>query len=101
MGLLKFYIYDLEKGKKYLKVDKIYIFVKVLGVDYDYMVLQCVLCVIQLVVDLLIFDVFWEFLFDDFGVFINKFIELLVNIFECVMVFISIILQMICYFQVL
>ena len=99
-GLSKSYIHDLEKGKKYPKVDKIHTLAKALGVDYDYMVSQRASRAIQPVVDLLTSDVFREFPLDDFGVSTNKLIELLVNTPERVTAFISTISQMIRHFQV-
>lgn len=99
-GLSKSYIHDLEKGKKYPKVDKIHVLAKALGVDYDYMVSQRASRAIQPVVDLLTSDVFREFPLDDFGVSTNKLIELLVNTPERVTAFISTISQMIRHFQV-
>ncbi len=99
-GLSKSYIHDLEKGKKYPKVDKIHVLAKALGVDYDYMVSQRASRSIQPVVDLLTSDVFREFPLDDFGISTNKLIELLVNTPERVTAFISTISQMIRHFQV-
>lgn len=99
-GLSKSYIHDLEKGKKYPKVDKIHLLAKALGVDYDYMVSQRASRSIQPVVDLLTSDVFREFPLDDFGISTNKLIELLVNTPERVTAFISTISQMIRHFQV-
>lgn len=99
-GLSKSYIHDLEKGKKYPKVDKIHILARALGVDYDYMVSQRASRAIQPVVDLLTSEVFREFPLEDFGVSTNKLIELLVNTPERVTAFISTISQMIRHFQV-
>lgn len=99
-GLSKSYIHDLEKGKKYPKVDKIHTLARALKVDYDYMVSQRASRAIQPVVDLLTSDVFREFPLDDFGVSTNKLIELLVNTPERVTAFISTISQMIRHFQV-
>ena len=99
-GLSKSYIHDLEKGKKYPKVDKIHTLARTLGVDYDYMVSQRASRAIQPVVDLLTSEVFREFPLDDFGISTNKLIELLVNTPERVTAFISTISQMIRHFQV-
>ena len=99
-GLSKSYIHDLEKGKKYPKVDKIHTLARSLGVDYDYMVSQRASRAIQPVVNLLTSEVFREFPLDDFGISTNKLIELLVNTPERVTAFISTISQMIRHFQV-
>lgn len=37
-GLVVSYLHDIEKGKKYPKVDKINVLADALGVDYNYLV---------------------------------------------------------------
>lgn len=99
-GLSKSYIHELEKGKKYPKVDKIHILAKALGVDYDYLVSRRASKKIQPVIDLLTSDVLREFPLDDFGVSTNLLMELLVNAPERVTAFISTMTHMIRHFQV-
>lgn len=99
-GLSKSYIHDLEKGKKYPKVDKIQVLAKALGVDYDYLVSRRASKKIQPVIDLLTSDVLREFPLDDFGVSTNLLMELLVNAPERVTAFISTMTHMIRHFQV-
>jgi XRE family transcriptional regulator, fatty acid utilization regulator len=99
-GLSKSYIHDLEKGKKYPKVDKINVLAKALEVDFDYLVSRRASKKIQPVIDLLTSDVLREFPLEDFGVSTDKLIELLANTPERVTAFISTITHMIRHFQV-
>lgn len=78
-GLSKSYIHDIEKGKKYPKVDKISTLAKGLGVEYDFLVSRRAAKKMQPVVDLLSSDLLKEFPLATFGIQIDKLLELLVN----------------------
>lgn len=99
-GLSKSYIHDLEKGKKYPKLDKIHVLAKALAVDYDYLVSRRANKKLQPVIDLLTSDVLREFPLEDFGVSATKLMELLVDTPERVTAFISTITHIIRHFQV-
>jgi transcriptional regulator with XRE-family HTH domain/Zn-dependent peptidase ImmA (M78 family) len=76
-GLSKSYVHDIEKGRKYPKVDKIDILAKGLGVEYDYLVSRRADRKLQPVVDLLTSDILKEFPLQKFGIDTHKLLELL------------------------
>lgn len=99
MGLVIFYLYNIEKGKKYFKMDKIFVLFKVLEVDYNYLVFLEVNKKLKLIIDFLYFDFFKIFLLDDFGIDVFKFIELFLVVLDKVNVFVSIVFKIICNFD--
>ncbi|MCB0635621.1 MAG: helix-turn-helix domain-containing protein [Lewinella sp.] len=98
-GLSKSYIHDIEKGKKYPKVDKIHTLATGLGVEYDFLVSRRVSKKMQPVVDLLTSDFFKEFPLDTFGIHTDKLMELLVTAPDKVNAFISTIIGVARHYQ--
>ena len=76
-GLSKSYIHDIEKGKKYPKVDKINTLATGLGVEYDFLVSRRASKKMQPVVDLLTSDLLKEFPLEQFGIQTPKLLELM------------------------
>ncbi|TXB65610.1 helix-turn-helix domain-containing protein [Phaeodactylibacter luteus] len=87
--LSKSYLHDIEKGKKYPKVNKIQALAAALGVDYDYMVSTRASKKLQPIVDLLTSDFIKEFPLDLFGISPEKLFELFSNTPDKVNAFIS------------
>lgn len=77
--LSKSYLHEIEKGKKYPKVDRIHSLAKALGVDYDYMVSMRSSKKLQPIVDLLSSDFVKEFPLQLFGISPEKLFELFSN----------------------
>jgi XRE family transcriptional regulator, fatty acid utilization regulator len=77
--LSKSYLHEIEKGKKYPKVDRIHSLAKALGVDYDYMVSMRSSKKLQPIVDLLSSDFVKEFPLEVFGISPEKLFELFSN----------------------
>lgn len=77
--LSKSYLHEIEKGKKYPKVDRIHSLAKALGVDYDYMVSMRSSKKLQPIVDLLSSDFVKEFPLELFGISPEKLFELFSN----------------------
>ncbi len=88
-GLSKSYLHDIEKGKKYPKVDKINAMAEALGVDYDFMVSTRASKKLQPIVDLLTSDFVKEFPLELFGISPDKLFELFSNTPDKVNAFIS------------
>ncbi len=89
-GLSVSYLHDIEKAKKYPKVEKIENLAKALGVDYDYLVsIHQIDKKIKPIADLLQSDFFQHFPLDRFGIDLYKIIEILSNEPEKVNAFIS------------
>ncbi len=88
-GLSKSYVHDIEKGKKYPKVQRIDALAKALGVDYDYMVSMRASKKLQPIVDLLSSDFIKEFPLEQFGISPDKLFELFSNTPDKVNAFIS------------
>jgi len=77
--LSKSYLHEIEKGKKYPKVDRIHSLAKALGVEYDYMVSMRSSKKLQPIVDLLSSDFVKEFPLELFGISPEKLFELFSN----------------------
>ncbi len=75
-GLVVSYLHDIEKGKKYPKVDKINALADALGVDYNYLVSTQASKKIQPIVDLVQSDFFKVFPLELFGITPAKLFEL-------------------------
>ncbi|MCB0597200.1 MAG: helix-turn-helix domain-containing protein [Lewinellaceae bacterium] len=88
-GLSKSYLHDIEKGKKYPKVDKINAMAQALGVDYDFMVSTRASKKLQPIIDLLTSDFVKEFPLELFGISPDKLFELFSNTPDKVNAFIS------------
>lgn len=88
-GLSKSYLHDIEKGKKYPKVDKINAMAQALEVDYDFMVSMRASKKLQPVIDLLTSDFIKEFPLELFGISPEKLFELFSNTPDKVNAFIS------------
>lgn len=88
-GLSKSYLHEIEKGKKYPKVNKIQAMAEALGVDYDFMVSTRASKKLQPIVDLLTSDFVKEFPLELFGISPEKLFELFSNTPDKVNAFIS------------
>lgn len=88
-GLSKSYLHDLEKGKKYPKVDKIQDLARGLGVEYDYLVSRRASKKLQPLVDLFNSDLIRDFPLEEFGLEPEKLVELLANAPDKINAFIS------------
>ena len=88
-GLSRSYLHDIEKGKKYPKIDKINALAQALGVDYDFLVSTQSSKKLQPIFDLLSSDFVREFPLDQFGIDTDKLFELFSNTPEKVNAFIS------------
>lgn len=78
-GLSTSYLHDIEKGRKYPKVDKITALAEALGVSYDFLVSTRASKKLQPIVDLLTSDFIKEFPLDFFGISPEKLFELFSN----------------------
>lgn len=96
--MLVFYFNEIEKGKKFLKVDKIMVLVNIFGVDQEELFSIEMGVNLVLVKELLEFNFFNEFLFDLFGIELGKVVEIIVNVLLCVGVFIFILLEFFCFY---
>ena len=99
-GLSKSYLHDIEKGKKYPKVDKINTLAAALGVDYDFMVSTRASKKLQPVIDLLTSDFVKEFPLELFGISPENLFELFSNTPDKVNAFISTIFKITRNYQV-
>ncbi len=88
-GLSTSYLHDIEKGKKYPKIDKISALAEALGVSYDFMVSTRASKKIQPVIDLLTSGFLKEFPLDQFGISPDKIFELFSNTPDKVNAFVS------------
>jgi len=88
-GLSKSYLHEIEKGKKYPKVDRIQSLAEALEVDYDYMVSTRASKKLQPIVDLLRSDFVKEFPLELFGISPEKLFELFSNTPDKVNAFIN------------
>ncbi|NJK84055.1 MAG: helix-turn-helix domain-containing protein, partial [Saprospiraceae bacterium] len=88
-GLVVSYLHDIEKGRKYPKVDKINALASALGVDYDYLVSTQASKKIQPIVDLVQSDFFKAFPLELFGITPAKLFELFSTTPDKVNAFIS------------
>jgi len=99
-GLSKSYLHDIEKGKKYPKVDKIQSLADALEVDYDYLVSLQSDKKLEPVIELLSSDLLKSFPMEEFGLKADKLFELLTIMPDKVNAFISTILKVTRNFQV-
>ena len=88
-GLSKSYLHDIEKGKKYPKLEKIDALAQALGVDYDFLVSTRASKKLQPAIDLLSSDFIKEFPLELFGISPDKLFELLTNTPDKATAFIS------------
>ena len=88
-GLSKSYVHEIEKGKKYPKVQRIDSLATALGVDYNYMVSIKASKKLQPIIDLLTSGVVKEFPLERFGISPGKLFELFSNTPDKVNAFIS------------
>ncbi len=88
-GLSKSYLHEIEKGKKYPKVNRIHALAEALGVEYDFMVSTRASKKLQPIVDLLSSDFVKEFPLELFGISPEKLFELFSNTPDKVNAFIS------------
>jgi XRE family transcriptional regulator, fatty acid utilization regulator len=88
-GLSKSYLHDIEKGKKYPKLEKINALAQALGVDYDFLVSTRASKKLQPAIDLLSSDFIKEFPLELFGISPDKLFELLTNTPDKATAFIS------------
>lgn len=99
-GLSKSYLHDLEKGKKYPKVDKIQDLARGLEVEYDYLVSRRASKKIQPVLDLFNAAFIKDFPLEQFGLQPEKLVELLVNSPDKINAFVSTIMSITRQYQV-
>ncbi|MCB9275591.1 MAG: helix-turn-helix domain-containing protein [Lewinellaceae bacterium] len=99
-GLSKSYLHDIEKGKKYPKVDKINAMAAALGADYDFMVSTRASKKLQPIIDLLTSDFIKEFPLELFGLSPENLFELFSNTPDKVNAFISTIFKITRNYQV-
>lgn len=83
------YLNDIEKGKKYPKPDKIKELAKAFDVDYNYMVSTTATRKLQPIIDLLDSKFLRVFPLEEFGISIEKLIDLFTNTPDKVNAFIS------------
>ncbi|MEM7369632.1 MAG: helix-turn-helix domain-containing protein [Bacteroidota bacterium] len=88
-GLSTSYLNDIEKGKKYPKPDKIKELAKAFEMDYNYMVSTTATRKLQPVIDLLDSKFLRVFPLEEFGISIEKLIDLFTNTPDKVNAFIS------------
>ncbi|MCP4457862.1 MAG: helix-turn-helix domain-containing protein [Cytophagales bacterium] len=88
-GLSTSYLNDIEKGKRYPKPDKITSLATALGVDYNYLVATNASKKLQPIIDLLTSKFFKLFPLEEFGLSIEKTVELFTQTPDRVNAFIS------------
>ncbi len=88
-GLSTSYLHDIEKGKKYPKVDKINLLARAFEVDYDFLVSTRASKKLQPVIDFLTSDFIKEFPLELFGISPDKLFELFSNTPDKVNAFIN------------
>ncbi|MEM0992203.1 MAG: helix-turn-helix domain-containing protein [Bacteroidota bacterium] len=99
-GLSTSYLNDIEKGKRYPKPDKISILANALEVDYNYMVATNASKKLQPIVDLLYSKFFKLFPLQEFGINLEKLIELFTQTPDKVNAFISTIFRIARNYQI-
>lgn len=99
-GLSTSYLNDIEKGKRYPKPDKITALASALGVDYNYMVATNASKKLQPIIDLLTSKFFKLFPLQEFGISLEKTIELFTQTPDKVNAFISTIFRIARNYQV-
>lgn len=93
-GLSTSYLNDIEKGKKYPKPDKINLLAKAFEVDYNYMVSTTATRKLQPIIDLLNSKFLKVFPLEEFGINIEKVLDLFTNTPDKVNAFISTIFKL-------
>lgn len=99
-GLSTSYLNDIEKGKRYPKPDKISILANAFDVDYNYMVATNASRKLQPIVDLLYSKFFKLFPLQEFGINLEKLIELFTQTPDKVNAFISTIFRIARNYQI-
>jgi len=99
-GLSTSYLHDIEKGKRYPKPGKIQALAKALEVDYNYMVAMNASKKLQPIIDLLTSKVFKFFPLQEFGISLEKLLELFTQTPDKVNAFISTIFKIARNYQV-
>lgn len=99
-GLSTSYLNDIEKGKRYPKPDKITAIAHALGVDYNYMVATNASKKLQPIIDLLNSKFFRLFPLSEFGLNMEKVVELFTQTPDKVNAFISTIFKIARTYQV-
>ena len=99
-GLSTSYLNDIEKGKRYPKPDKITSLASALDVDYNYLVSTNASKKVQPIIDLLTSKAFRLFPLSDFGISVEKLLELFTQTPNKVNAFISTIFKIARNYQV-
>ncbi len=99
-GLSTSYLSDIEKGKRYPKPDKVSALAEALGVDYNYMVATNASKKLQPIIDLLNSKFLKLFPLDEFGISVEKLVELFTQTPDRVNAFISTIFKIARNYQV-
>ena len=99
-GLSTSYLNDIEKGKRYPKPDKITAIANALKVDYNYMVATNASKKLQPIIDLLHSKFFKLFPLEEFGISLEKLLELFTQTPDKVNAFISTIFKIARNYQV-
>lgn len=99
-GLSTSYLNDIEKGKRYPKPNKITSLAGALGVDYNYLVATNASKKLQPIIDLLSSKVFRLFPLEDFGISLEKVLEIFTQTPDKVNAFISTIFKLARNYQV-
>ena len=99
-GLSTSYLHDIEKGKRYPKPNKINVLAEALKVDYNYMVATNASKKLQPIIDLLNSKFFKLFPLEDFGISMEKLLELFTHTPDKVNAFISTIFKIARNYQV-
>ncbi|MFT4762725.1 MAG: transcriptional regulator with XRE-family HTH domain [Paraglaciecola sp.] len=99
-GLSTSYLNDIEKGKRYPKPAKINNLAEALGVDYNYMVATNASKKLQPIIDLLSSKFFRLFPLEEFGISLEKLLELFTQTPDKVNAFISTIFKIARNYQV-
>ncbi|NNF34628.1 MAG: helix-turn-helix domain-containing protein [Saprospiraceae bacterium] len=94
------YLNDIEKGKRYPKPDKVSVLAEALGVDYNYMVSTDASKKLQPIIDLLKSSFFRLFPLNDFGLSLEKLLELFTQTPDKVNAFISTIFRIARNYQI-
>jgi hypothetical protein len=99
-GLSTSYLHDIEKGKKYPKPDKIQALAESLGVGYDDLISTRTDKKLRPVVELLNSDFFKFFPLDEFGISVDKLVDVFTSAPDRINAFISTILKMVRSYQI-
>ena len=99
-GLSTSYLHDIEKGKRYPKPNKIGLLAEALEVDYNYMVSTTASKKLQPIIDLLTSNFFKLFPLNEFGIRMEKLLELFTQTPDKVNAFISTIFKIARNYQV-